>query len=172
MLRLRIPDRQDFATRQAWLADPDFMSYNAGWDIVHPGYDRDSGCIDWPESQWEAFESSLRRPLSQHGYFFVEDGVRGEAIGHVHYLVDGETASIGFNVVPSHRGRGIGHDFLAILLEAIRENTTTTEVINEFEDERLAAVRTHRAAGFLPDTATTSAYGRPVRVWRLRLHRP
>lgn len=38
-LSLRVPTRVEFATRQAWLADPDFMAHNAGWNIDVPGYD-------------------------------------------------------------------------------------------------------------------------------------
>lgn len=148
------------------------MSYNAGWDLTHPGYDRSTGCIDWPESQWDAFEDRLRLPRGEHGYYFVEDGVTGAALGHVHYLVEECVASIGLNVIPSFRGQGLGHEFLAILLAAVQESTSAIEVVNEFEDERLAAVRVHRTAGFRPDAGTTSVYGRPTRAWRLRLPRP
>lgn len=167
-LRLRIPPRADFQTRQAWLADPDFMSYNMGWEIDHPAYDPMTGCIDWPESQWDAFADLLERPLSECGYFFVEGGASGEALGHVHYVVNHQTASIGFNVVPAHRGSGLGHGFLAVLLESIRQNTNATEAVNEFEDGRIAAVRVHRAAGFKPGGQLNNG-GRPVRIWTLAL---
>ncbi len=46
--------------RQAWLADPEMMADNASWDVTHPGYDPTTGCIDWPESEWPAFEARLR----------------------------------------------------------------------------------------------------------------
>jgi hypothetical protein len=46
VLRLHVPSRDEFAVRQGWLADPDMMSYNAGWQIAYRGYDADTGCID------------------------------------------------------------------------------------------------------------------------------
>lgn len=166
-LSLRVPTRVDFATRQAWLADPDFMAHNAGWNIDVLGYDPETGCVDWPESQWNAFEERLRRPADEQAYYFVVDLLTGAALGHVHYTVDGGVASIGFNVVPSHRGQGLGSEFLELLLARVREETGATEVVNEFEDERLAAVRVHRAAGFRPDPDVGNVYGRPTRRWRL-----
>ncbi|HZL04517.1 MAG TPA: hypothetical protein VFE45_03705, partial [Coriobacteriia bacterium] len=45
--------------RQAWLADPQMMAYNARWNVNYPGYDSVTGCIDWPETQWSAFEARL-----------------------------------------------------------------------------------------------------------------
>lgn len=168
-LSLRIPERAEFATRQAWLADPDFMSYNAGWRIDIPGYDVGTGCVDWPESQWGAFEERLCRPRDEQGYCFVIDLLTGATLGHVHYTVDGCVASIGFNVIPSHRGQGLGSEFLELLLERIREETEVTEVVNEFEDERVAAVKVHKAAGFRPDPDVSNEYGRPTRTWRLPL---
>lgn len=168
-LSLRIPERAEFATRQAWLADPDFMSYNAGWSIDFPGYDVGTGCVDWPESQWDAFEERLRRPQDEQGYHFVIDLLTGATLGHVHYTVDGGTASIGFNVVTSPRGQGLGSEFLELLLERIREVTEATEVVNDFEDERVAAVKVHKAAGFRPDPDVSNEYGHPTRTWRLPL---
>lgn len=168
-LLLRVPERRDFVMRQAWLADPDFMSYNVGWSVDSPGYDPVTGCIDWLESQWDAFEVGLCQPLSERGYFFVVDGCTGVPIGHVHYAVDGDVAAIGFNVIPARRGEGLGAAFLGLLLERVRWETRATEVVNEFEDGRVAALRVHQDAGFRPDPGTSSAYGRPVRTWRLNL---
>ncbi|MGO1317884.1 MAG: GNAT family N-acetyltransferase [Cellulomonadaceae bacterium] len=128
MLELRVPDRADFPTRQAWL------------------------------------------PPDRHGYYFVENG-NGEALGRVHHAVDGPTAEIGFTVVPRHRGHGLGHRFLAMLVETVRRNTSVAELLNEFEDARTTAVRTHRRAGFVADARTTTHSGRAVRVWRLELDR-
>ena len=39
VLELHVPSRAEFPVRRAWLADPDFMSYNADWDVDHPGHD-------------------------------------------------------------------------------------------------------------------------------------
>lgn len=72
------------------MLDPEMMSYNAGWPISYVGYDPTTGCIDWPEPEWPAFEHRLAAPSSDQGYFYVQDDQSGEFLGHVHYQVDPE----------------------------------------------------------------------------------
>ena len=52
MLSFRTPELAELGQRQTWLSDPDFMSYNAGWEIDHPSYDPAPGCIVFPPEQW------------------------------------------------------------------------------------------------------------------------
>lgn len=150
------------------MLDPQMMSYNAGWQIPHAGYDSTTGCIDWPEEDWPVFERRLAMPASEQGYFYVEDDQTGEFVGHVHYQVDPDgTAQIGLNVIPGRRGLGMGEEFLRLLLERVWRDTDATVVVNEFEDDRTAAVRLHRRQGFTPEPDTNCAAGRPTRRWRL-----
>lgn len=151
------------------MADPEFMAYNAGWDVSYPGYDRATGCIDWPESQWAAFEERLHLPADRQGYFYVRGTEAGAVVGHAHYEVDDQGAAhIGINVIPAWRGRGLGVPILRLLVERIWRDTAADEVVNEFEDERVPAVRTHRRCGFVPDAEARGEWGRPTRVWRCR----
>jgi RimJ/RimL family protein N-acetyltransferase len=144
------------------------MSYNAGWPISHPGYDPTTGCIDWPEQDWPAFERRLAMPASEQGYFYVQDDQTGEFLGHIHYQVDPDgTAHIGLNVIPSQRGNGLGTRFMDLLLERVWRDTRATVVVNDFEDDRPAAVHLHQRHGFTPDPETNAAIGRPTRHWRL-----
>lgn len=144
------------------------MAFNADWDVNYPGYDRATGCIDWPESRWPAFEARLELPARRQGYFQVLDTDTDTFVGHAHYEVEEGTASIGINVVPSRRGRGLGVRVLELLVERIWRDTDAIEIVNEFEDDRDTAVRTHEHCGFVPDPDTTAKYGRPARTWRLR----
>ena len=57
------------------------MAYNAGWQISHAGYDPGTGCIDWPEGAWPAFEARLARPASEQGYYFVQEDETSEFLG-------------------------------------------------------------------------------------------
>lgn len=165
MLRLHIPRRDEFAIRRAWLADPQMMSYNAGWDIDHPGYDRRTGCIIWPESEWAAFEALLAQSPAQQCYYFVEDLDSGTFVGHAHYRVDDlGTAHVGVNVVPSRRGEGLGHVALGLVVATIWRSTEATEIQNDFEDGRESAVRIHARAGFVPSPALSR---QGTRTWRL-----
>jgi GNAT superfamily N-acetyltransferase len=169
VLEFHVPTPEEFRVRQAWLADPEMMAYNADWDVSYPGYDRATGCIDWPESQWPAFEARLRLPAGRQGYFYVLDTETGAFVGHAHYRVDMDGAArIGLNVVPSRRGSGLGVRVLEFLVERIWRDTDATEIVNEFEDDRHSAIRSHRRCGFVPDRGTTTGHGRAVRTWRLR----
>ena len=168
---LHPPRPDEFGVRQRWLSDPEMMAYNIGWNIAHPGYHADTGCIDWPESEWPQFAARLARPASQQGYFYVRDDLTGVDLGHVHYEVDADgIAAIGLNVIPSRRGQELGSAFLGLLLDRVWTETAAGCAVNEFEDGRQAAVRLHRRFGFVPDAHPTGASGRPVRTWRL--HRP
>lgn len=168
VLELHVPARSEFVVRQRWLADPEMMAFNAGWEVASEGYDRATGCIRWPQEEWAAFELRLRLPSTQHGYFYVRDVGTGAFVGHVHYVVDERSsASIGLNVEPSSRGRGWGVEMLRLLVEYIWSHTDAVEIANEFEDERLSAVRTHQRCGFVPDPRTGAEWGRPTRTWRL-----
>ena len=169
VLELEVPTRAEFGVRQAWLADPEFMAYNADWDVSHPGYDRATGCIEWPDSEWDTFVERLALPSDRQGYFYVRDTDTGEFIGHAHYTVEPHRAAhIGINVVPHRRARGLGEQVLRLLVERIWQDTGAVEIVNDFEDEREPAVRVHRRCGFVPDRDTHSPWGRPTRVWRLR----
>ncbi len=168
MLELHVPTRAELGVRQQWLSDPGFMAYNAGWDVSYPGYDRVTGCIEWPESQWDAFVERLALPADRQGYFYVRDCETGAFVGHAHCAVEPDGAAhIGLNVVPASRGRGLGELVLRLLVERVWRDTTAEQIVNEFEDAREPAVRTHRRSGFVPDPETHSDWGRPTRTWRL-----
>lgn len=168
VLSLHVPTIAEFSVRRAWLTDPEMMSYNAGWSIRHPGYDPASGCIDWPESDWSAFQARLALPPARQGFYYIRDTDTDEFIGYIHYLVDpAGTAEIGFNVIPERRGRGLGAQFLRLLLRRVWEDTPAQAIVQEFEDERLAAVQVHQHCGFTPDAETTSVIGRQTRAWRI-----
>lgn len=168
LLELHVPTRDDFAVRRSWLLDPEMMSYNAGWQLAHPGYDRRTGCIDWPEAEWDAFEQRLALPASEQGYWYVQDTGTDGFVGHVHYQLDPPgSAQLGLNVVPGRRGTGLGSEFMRLLLERLWQGTSAEVATNEFEDDRSAAVRLHRRWGFEPDADVNDAAGRPTRIWRL-----
>lgn len=173
MLEFHVPTRAEFHVRQEWMSDPDFMAYNAGWNSAFPGYDRDTGCIAWPESEWDAFAERLELPAHRYGYFYVLDTRTGAFVGHAHYEVGADgVAHIGLNVVAELRGRGLGGRVMDELVERIWRDTSATEIVNEFEDQRASAVRTHRRCGFAPDPETRGLWGRPTRAWRLLRSQP
>lgn len=168
MIDFHVPARAEFRVRQQWLSDPAFMAYNAGWDVSHPGYDRETGCIAWPESEWDVFAERLALGADRQGYYYLRDRERGLYVGHAHYTVEPDAvAHIGLNIRPPERGRGLGTQVLHMLVERVWRQTTVQEIVNEFEDGRVAAARTHRRCGFVPDREAGDRAGRPTRTWRL-----
>ena len=146
---------------------PGVQGPRPGWDLDHPGYDRVTGCIDWPQDQWAAFEAWLLLLADRHGYFCVRDPTASAYIGHAHYEVDVGVAHIGINLVPEVRGSGLGVAVLTLLITRVWADSAATHAINECEDDRTPAFRTHRRCGFVPDADTRSDWGRPTRTWRL-----
>ena len=73
---LYVPKLSELWYRQRLLADPETMSYNRGYDLPFEGYNRETGCIAFPETAWAAWHS---RFVGQSGRFYayvvrLEDG--------------------------------------------------------------------------------------------------
>ncbi|AOZ73198.1 hypothetical protein BK816_07730 [Boudabousia tangfeifanii] len=146
---LRTPTREEFSVRQAWLADPEMMSFNAGWPIDNDSYDRETGCFDWSEDRWDDWiERRLSLPGDVQGYFYVIDEGSGEPVGHAHYMVNGNWAEIGLNTVPRLRRQGIASQVLPLLLERVWRDTSVDFAMNLIEQSQQAAVALHEKFGF------------------------
>ena len=52
MTELSIPKLEELWFRRKMMTDPTTMSYNVNWDVSYDGYHKDTGCIDFPQSQW------------------------------------------------------------------------------------------------------------------------
>lgn len=167
-LSLHIPDLAELSYRQCWLADEEFMSFNAGWDVPDPSYNPLTGCVDFPASNWQKFQEHYCSDLQKCGYFYLMLA-RKTPIGHAHYRVgENRKADIGINIVPTWRGQGYGAIGLRLLIERIRQETQAEVICNEFEPSRIAAVRLHEKLGFVIDeTVTITNNGRMINRWLL-----
>lgn len=147
LLRLHVPEFNELDYRRKILSDPETMSYNAGYNLDFDGYDNETGCIDFPESEWADW----------YGYF-VNSGERfyayietdGEFIGEVnlHGASESNFYNMGIVIEAKHRKKGYAEASLKLLLKQAFEVMGAEAVINEFEAERISAVRTHLKAGF------------------------
>lgn len=174
-VRFRTPRREEMAIRQRWLADPEFMAYNAGWDVDHPSYHSDTGCIDFPPESWDAwYDQWIGRGIRD--YWLVEDAA-GRPVGHAHYHVETgpegrRVAAIGASVHPDRRRRGFGLATFAELIRRLREAGVADLARNEFEAGRTAAIRIHQALGFRSGIASDEVdSARPATTWELVLNR-
>ena len=166
-LELHRRARSELSVRQGWLRDPEMMAYNAGWELRHPGYDNETGCIDWPERWWDDFLAVYQRDPAQADYFYLRDIMADEYIGHVHYEVSSEgNAEIGVNIVPERRRQGWGTEALRLLVGQIWSATSADCIVNDLEETRIPAIRIHRKVGFRP-AGLSDCHGVQTRRWEL-----
>jgi len=79
-------------------------------------------------------------------------------------------ALIGASIVPTRRGAGFGTAVFTELVRRIRACQEADVIRNDFEAGRVAAVRIHRALGFVPtQVGDAPDPARPVLTWELAL---
>lgn len=149
-LHLHIPTLPEMAYRQKLQQDPATMSYNAGYDLSFPGYHKDTGCIDFPESEWEADFAWLVGNEPEQFYAYIVRNADGAFIGevNVHRSRDGDWYDMGVLLEAKYRGMGYSEEALSLLLEYAFEKMGVREIHNDFEETRSAAYKTHLACGF------------------------
>src|SRR5699024_12014808 len=120
---------------QRMYADPETMAYNAGWDVPSASYHPDTGCIDFPESQWAKKLSDNVGREPERFYAFLREKKTGEFVGEVdfHYTPSAGWHDMGVVVYAPYRRRGYGHEGLALLLRRARSEEHTSELQSRFD---------------------------------------
>ena len=149
-LHLHVPEYEELNYRQKILSQPQTMSYNRGYDLNSPGYDKATGCIDFPQSSWKDWYHSW---IGHEPYCFYAYIVRNEDnafIGEVnlHLNLSSDWYDMGIVIEEKYRGKDYATEALKLLLQEAFEALGAKAVHNDFESVRCAAVKTHLAAGF------------------------
>lgn len=76
-LYLHIPSCEELWYRRKIMQDPDTMSYNRGYDLTFDGYDKATGCIDFPEQEWAG---GLELLITREQYFRRKQTVKPKFI--------------------------------------------------------------------------------------------
>lgn len=149
-LILHIPTLDELWYRQRLMSDPDTMSYNSGYDLSLTGYHRDTGCIDFPEEEWQEWYEYFVGQEPTRYYAYIVRRSDGAFIGEVnlHRNDDRPWHEMGIVIEARHRGHGYSVWALRLLLAHAFEKMDIEAVHNDFEDVRDAAVRAHLSAGF------------------------
>ena len=149
-LCLHIPAYEELWYRQKMMQDPDTMSYNKGYDLNFNGYDKATGCIDFPQEKWADWYAHFIGQEPHRFYAYIVRASDGEFIGEVnaHRNVDAGWYEMGIVLEAKYRGKGYAAAALRLLLQYAFEKIGAEAVHNEFEEERSAALQTHRSAGF------------------------
>lgn len=152
MLELYIPRLDELWFSQKMLADPDTMAYNANWDVSYDGYHRDTGCIDFPESEWADWYAHWIGQEPKRFYAYIRRKADGAWIGNVnfHCTQDKDWWDMGIVLYAPYRGRGYGTAALKLLLRHAFRECGIRRIHNDFELARneQSAWQTHFSAGF------------------------
>lgn len=138
MLTLHPATLNHMPFRQALMADPATMAYNAPW--FPP-----DGTIPFPEESWPDWLAkwTSHEPERFCGYLAAEDGTLvGEVCWH------GYGAGMGIVIHADHRGKGYGTQGLQLLIRHAFSHPEIAYLENNFESSRDPALQLHRKAGF------------------------
>ena len=149
-LSLHIPSLREMDYRQALLAQPETMSYNAGQPSDAPGYDVATGCIDFPITDWRYWRGVwlYREPACYDAYLLDEE--IGAFVGEVCYYYDMERDACGAGVLIEHdkRGRGYGTAGLKLLVRHAFARPEIDALFVDLPEHRDHALRMFLTAGF------------------------
>ncbi|MBQ3901732.1 MAG: GNAT family N-acetyltransferase [Clostridia bacterium] len=148
-LYLHVPSFGELDYRAKIMSDPETMAYNRGYDLDFEGYHKDTGCIDFPESERrEWYEYYIGREPERF-YAYIVRREDGAFIGEVnlHKSCD-EYYDMGIVIEAKYRGRGYAKEALRLLLRHAFETMGVKAVHNDFEDERDPALKVHLDCGF------------------------
>lgn len=149
-LQLHIPTLNELAYREKIMSDPETMSYNKGYDLPFRGYHKDTGCIDFPKSEWQEWYDYFIGQEPERFYAYILRREDSAFIGEVnlHKSDVHDYYEMGIVLEAGYRGRGYAKEALSLLLQHAFEVLGAKSVHNAYEDTRDAAVRTHLACGF------------------------
>lgn len=152
MLELYIPQLDDLWFKQQMEADPATMAYNANWDVDYPGYDRDTGYIDFSRDQWIDWHIAWvgNEPACFYAYLrrISDDAWIGEV--NFHYNPDRGWWDMGVVLFAPYRGQGYGAKALQQLLDHAFRTCRIERLHNDFEIARneISAWKCHLSNGF------------------------
>lgn len=149
-LYLHVPKLDELWYRKKLLEDPKTMSYNCGYELDFDGYDKETGCIAFPESKWKNAYEYLVGNEPKCFYAYLVSTENGEFAGDVnlHKSAGHDWYEMGIVIEAKHRGKGYASEGLRLLLRHAFEEMGANAVHNDFESSRTAAIKAHEHAGF------------------------
>ena len=148
-LELHVPTIEELDYWHKIMSDPETMSYNKGYDLGFDGYHRYTGCIDFPESEWQDWHEYFVGCEPERFYAYIQRKDDGAFIGEVNvHKSSEEDYDMGILIEAKYRGQGYSKEALNLLLKHAFEEMGAKAVHNVFEDERDAAMKVHLDCGF------------------------
>ena len=139
---LYTPKLEDLWFREAFLSDPDTMSYNNAW----------GGTIPFPRESWEGwYDHWVTTKDGRHFYRYLKNA-DGEFVGEVAYHIMGKRNICMADVIVAskYRGRGYGKEGLFLLCEQAKANGIDCIYDNIAVDN--PAIKLFEEEGFLEES--------------------
>ncbi len=132
------------------MQDPDTMSYNKGYDMDFDGYNKETGCIAFPEREWADWYDYFVGREPERFYAYIVRESDGEFLGEVniHKNEDSYWYDMGIILEAKYRAKGYSSEALWLLLQHAFEDMNAEAVHNDFEDKRASAIKAHLSVGF------------------------
>ncbi len=148
-LELHVPGLREMPIRAKWLADPETMAYNSNQDIDAEGYDRTTGCIDFPMGDWRYWREVwlYQEPDRFSAYLRLIDS--GDFVGECCYYADAQpdTVCAGVLIAAQYRNKGYASQALKLLCEHAFKREEIQCVCAELPINSVA-LKAYTAAGF------------------------
>lgn len=149
-LYLHTPSVEELCYRQKWMADPATMLYNRGYDLAFDGYNRETGCIDFPQAKWQKWYDGWIGQEPKRFYAYLVRRQDNVFLGEIdlHQSAKGNWYEMGVVIEAKYRGLGYAGEALVLLLHEAFVHNHAQAVHNSFKPERRAALIIHLKAGF------------------------
>lgn len=142
-LKLRIPSDNELEYRRKLIADEATMAYNAG-------YDDTDGCAyhQTPDQTIQWYKGWNKD--NNRFYAYIVRSADNTLIGEVNVHKNGNSSCYDMGIVLEAKYRGFGYstEALKLLSQYAFDILGADAIHNDFEETRIAAVKTHLSAGF------------------------
>jgi len=146
-LYLHVPDVDEMWYRRRIMMDPATMEYNKGLDICE-GYDPETGCVNFPQSQWQGFCDRFVDNEPERFFAFIARRADLEFVGQVSLEKNDEGMEISILVEDQYRRQGYATEAMELVLQVAFEVMKAEKVENSFNADLVAAVKLFDKAGF------------------------
>lgn len=158
-LYLHVPKFEELIYRQKIMNDPETMDYNRGYD-EYDGYNKYTGCIDFPEDKWEKWYSWMvdNKPECYYAYIVRRDDNKFIGDVSIHFNKSKKWYEMGILIEAKYRGMGYAEEAISLLMDIAFNEYDALVVHNYFEEVRKAAYKMHINAGFKLIDASNGIY--------------
>ena len=167
MIKLIKPKVQDLWFRELCMSDEATMAYNAGFDVHYQGYHFDTGCIDFPKEEWEAWHEKTFTDKKKY-YAYILDEKTGEFVGYVNFHKNNDNKySMGIVIHSKFRGRGYMRPAVELLLKKAKARRIK-KIYDTIPENREQALRVFLELGFeITHEFITKVFNKEIKCYEI-----